>query len=155
MPLALLALASITALKSQTILQENLLLEVEILCLGSLPLVLPVYLDTSAYIFLITVCTISGAVMVFSISYISAEKYFLRFHLLVLSFIVSIIVLIISPHLIAILIGWDGLGITSYLLVIYFQSRKSYGAGIITAITNRLGDVLLLLSISFTTNNRS
>jgi len=57
--------------------------------------------------------------------------------------------LIISPNLIRLLLGWDGLGVTSYLLVIFYQSNKSYNAGILTAITNRLGDVGLLISISF------
>jgi len=57
--------------------------------------------------------------------------------------------LILRPNLIRLLLGWDGLGVTSYLLVVFYQSNKSYNAGILTAITNRLGDVGLLISISF------
>lgn len=70
------------------------------------------------------------------------------FILLIFFFVISIILLIISPNLIRILLGWDGLGLISYCLVIYYQNRKSYNAGMVTAVTNRIGDVLILISIA-------
>merc|ERR1711942_407463 len=57
----------------------------------------------------------------------------------------SIIILIFIGRLVGALIGWDGLGVTSFLLVIYYKNRKSLGSGIITALTNRLGDCFFLL----------
>jgi len=69
--------------------------------------------------------------------------------MLVFFFILSIFLLILRPNLIRLLLGWDGLGVTSYLLVVFYQRNKSYNAGILTAITNRLGDAGLLISISF------
>lgn len=71
---------------------------------------------------------------------------------MVFLFILSIIFLIISPNLISILLGWDGLGLVSYCLVIYFQNYKSYNAGILTALSNRIGDVALLISIAWIIN---
>jgi hypothetical protein len=58
-----------------------------------------------------------------------------RFILLVLMFVVSMIFLIISPNIIRILLEWDGLGLVSYLLVIYYQNVKSYGAGMLTVLS--------------------
>ena len=98
--------------------------------------------------FLRLVRLISGSVIIFRTSYIIKEKFFSRFILLVFFFVISIYLLIISPNIIRLLLGWDGLGVTSYLLVIFYQRNKSYNAGIITAITNRIGDVGLLISIS-------
>jgi NADH-ubiquinone oxidoreductase chain 5 len=72
-----------------------------------------------------------------------------RFAWLVLLFVASIIFLIISPNLIRLLIGWDGLGLVSYCLVIYYQNIRSFNAGIITVLSNRIGDVALLLAIAW------
>ena len=85
---------------------------------------------------------------------IQKEIFLDRFINLVLLCVLSIILLIISPNLIRLLLGWDGLGLVSYLLVIYYQSRKSYNAGIITALRNRLGDVALLFRIAWIVNCR-
>ena len=60
--------------------------------------------------------------------------------------------LIIRPNIIRILLGWDGLGLVSYCLVIYYQNFKSYNAGILTALSNRVGDVCILLIISWMLN---
>ena len=84
----------------------------------------------------------------FRVSYISREHFYNQFFLIVLSFIFSLFLLILSPNLIRIMLGWDGLGVTSYLLVDFYQSNKLYNAGIFTAITNRLGDVDILLCIA-------
>ena len=94
------------------------------------------------------VSLVSGSVIIFSSSYIIREKFFSRFIFLVFIFIISIFLLILRPNVISLLLGWDGLGVTSYLLVIFYQRNKSYNAGILTALTNRLGDVGLLISIS-------
>lgn len=71
-----------------------------------------------------------------------------RFIYLVLAFVISITFLIISPNIVRILLGWDGLGLVSYVLVIYYQNEKSANAGILTALSNRIGDVAILLAIS-------
>jgi len=59
--------------------------------------------------------------------------------------VASMIILILASRLYLSLVGWDGLGVTSFLLVIYFKNRKSLGRGIITALTNRRGDAVFLI----------
>ena len=104
--------------------------------------------DFIALFFLGLVRLISSSVLFFSTSYIREEKFFARFLIILVLFVGSIWLLILRPNLISLLLGWDGLGVTSYLLVIFYQRRKSYNAGMITALTNRLGDVGLLVCIS-------
>jgi len=44
------------------------------------------------------------------------------------------------------------LGLVSYLLVIYYQNMKSYGAGILTVLSNSIGDVALFMVIAWIIN---
>jgi len=91
---------------------------------------------------------IAGGVFIYSGSYMRQDKVSSRFSLLVISFVVSIFLIILSPNLIRLLLGWDGLGVTSYLLVCYYSSEKRFNARMLTALTNRLGDVAILLAIA-------
>lgn len=102
--------------------------------------------------FISFVLLISSLVIYYRKEYISEDYNINRFILLVLLFVFSIIMLIISPNLIRILLGWDGLGLVSYCLVIYFQNVKSFNAGILTALSNRIGDVALLIAIAWMLN---
>jgi NADH-ubiquinone oxidoreductase chain 5 len=73
---------------------------------------------------------------------------FYRFIILVVLFVLSIILVIIRPNLVRILLGWDGLGLVSYCLVIYYQNVKSANAGMLTILSNRVGDVAIMLCIA-------
>lgn len=75
------------------------------------------------------------------------EVNYLRFVFLLARFVISIWFLIISPNLIRLLLGWDGLGLSSYALVIFYQSTESGRAGILTVLSNRVGDVAILIRI--------
>nr|YP_011010167.1 NADH dehydrogenase subunit 5 [Hermatobates djiboutensis]WPW46691.1 NADH dehydrogenase subunit 5 [Hermatobates djiboutensis] len=95
---------------------------------------------------------ISSMVVLYSHSYMMSDFNKVRFLYLVLMFIFSMFMLILSPNMISILLGWDGLGLVSYCLVIYFQNNHSYNAGMLTVLTNRIGDVAILISIAWMLN---
>ena len=128
---------------------NEILIEWEVISINSTNIHIIFIIDNISIFFIFLVILISGRVIIFRTRYIISEKFFSRFIILVFFFILSIFLLILSPNLIRLLLGWDGLGVTSYLLVIFYQRNKSYNAGMLTAITNRLGDVGLLISISF------
>lgn len=132
--------------------QQSTLIEWTIVNLTATPINITFIVDPIGMLFSCTVFFISANVLRFSNIYIKEEKFTTRFTVLVLLFILSINLLIFIPHFIVLLIGWDGLGIVSFILVIYYQNPKSLAAGIITALTNRIGDVILLLSIGWTLN---
>jgi NADH-ubiquinone oxidoreductase chain 5 len=107
------------------------------------------FVDHLAFAFAAAVFFISGNVVTYSHRYIIEDPYIERFILLVFGFVASMLLLIVSPNILRILLGWDGLGLVSYCLVIYYSSKKSSRAGIITVLRNRVGDVCILIRIAY------
>nr|QHB74381.1 NADH dehydrogenase subunit 5 [Spodoptera frugiperda] len=129
-----------------------ILMEWEIMSFNSLSIVMSILLDWMSLLFMMFVFLISSVVIYYSKSYMQSELNLSRFIILVLLFVFSMMLLIISPNIISILLGWDGLGLVSYCLVIYYQNLKSYNAGMLTALSNRVGDVFILIVISWMLN---
>nr|AQT38616.1 NADH dehydrogenase subunit 5 [Megathymus streckeri streckeri] len=127
-------------------------MEWELISFNSMSIVMSILFDWMSLLFMSFVFLISASVIYYSKSYMLSELNLNRFIILVLMFIMSMILLIISPNIISILLGWDGLGLVSYCLVIYYQNWKSYNAGMLTALSNRIGDVFILMVISWMMN---
>jgi len=132
--------------------RKVLFIEWEIVELNSSVIVITFLLDWISTIFIALVLLISSIVIFYRTYYIIGDKHFVRFIFLVYFFVLSMVLLILSPNIIRILLGWDGLGLVSYCLVIYYQNTKSASAGIITILSNRIGDVAILLRIAWILN---
>nr|AQP28729.1 NADH dehydrogenase subunit 5 [Nasutitermes sp. 2 TB-2017] len=124
----------------------------DIITLNGSSVIMTFLFDWMSLLFMGFVFIISSLVILYSDDYMSGDLNIVRFILLVLMFVVSMMFLIISPNVISILLGWDGLGLVSYLLVIYYQNVSSYGAGMLTVLSNRVGDVALLMAIAWMIN---
>nr|QTF74911.1 NADH dehydrogenase subunit 5 [Colasposoma dauricum] len=135
-----------------SMMDYSLILEYNIMNFNSINISMVILLDWMSFMFMSFVLFISSMVIFYSEEYMHGDYNLNRFILLVVMFVLSMILLIISPNLISILLGWDGLGLVSYCLVIYYQNVKSYNAGMLTALTNRIGDVALLMSIAWMLN---
>nr|AND96270.1 NADH deshydrogenase subunit 5 [Onthophagus cf. taurinus] len=134
------------------VLDYSLILEYQLITINSSQILMTLLLDWMSLLFMSFVLFISSMVIYYSYNYMEGDLNMNRFIMLVCMFVLSMMLLIISPNLISILLGWDGLGLVSYCLVIYYQNVKSYNAGMITALSNRIGDVFLLLSIAWMMN---
>nr|QVL29376.1 NADH dehydrogenase subunit 5 [Ceratitis rubivora] len=132
--------------------EYSIFLEWEVVTLNSSSIVMTFLFDWMSLLFMSFVLLISSLVIYYSKEYMSGDVNINRFIMLVLMFVLSMMLLIISPNLISILLGWDGLGLVSYCLVIYFQNVKSYNAGMLTVLSNRIGDVAFLLAIAWMLN---
>nr|YP_006883530.1 NADH dehydrogenase subunit 5 [Alvinocaris chelys]AFO37814.1 NADH dehydrogenase subunit 5 [Alvinocaris chelys] len=146
--LLFLSVVSIFGALSELKSGNSVFVEWEIVSVNSCSIVMTLILDWMSLMFLSFVSFISSMVLFYSGGYMGDDKNINRFMYLVLGFVASMGALIVSPNLISILLGWDGLGLVSYVLVIYYQNEKSANAGMITALSNRVGDVAILLSIA-------
>lgn len=72
-----------------------------------------------------------------------------RFFYLLFLFVVSIMFLVFSGSWVVVMLGWDGLGLVSFLLVIFYNNRSSLDSGLITVFTNRVGDCFFIFSFMF------
>nr|YP_009537161.1 NADH dehydrogenase subunit 5 [Callistoctopus luteus]ATU06700.1 NADH dehydrogenase subunit 5 [Callistoctopus luteus] len=94
------------------------------------------------------VCLISSSVSIFSVSYMKGDMNSKRFMLVLMLFVMSMNFLIFIPSFVSLILGWDGLGLVSFCLVIYYQNNKSLSAGMLTVLMNRVGDCFILAGIS-------
>jgi len=101
-------------------------------------------IDTSSHIFATTLLSISVSVLLWSYYYINSEAVYRQFFGLVLLFLGSMFCLVFAGDLLCLFVAWDLLGFSSFFLVIFYRSRASIAGGLLTGLSNRLGDVFFL-----------
>nr|QAT19777.1 NADH dehydrogenase subunit 5 [Eucryptorrhynchus scrobiculatus] len=124
-------------------------IEFDLVSFNTISISMVLFVDWISLIFVSFVFFISSLIVKYSEEYMFGDKYHKRFILLMVLFVLSMMLMILSPNIVSILLGWDGLGLVSYALVIYYQNVKSYNAGMLTALSNRVGDAALLMSIAW------
>ncbi len=97
-------------------------------------------------LFLIIVLIIRIRVILFSCSYINGLRV-RNFLILYLRFIFSILWLIINNNFYWMILGWDGLGVVSFMLIVFYINVERINNGLFTLFQNRLGDVFFVLFI--------
>nr|YP_009442191.1 NADH dehydrogenase subunit 5 [Calophya californica]ATN42467.1 NADH dehydrogenase subunit 5 [Calophya californica] len=126
-------------------LNKSILVEIELMSVNSILYHFIFYLDWVCFMFIFIVTLISSLIFIYSSGYMGQECK--KFLWLTFLFILFMLFMILSPSVLGVLLGWDGLGLISYCLVIYYQSSDSFNSGFITAATNRLGDAFLIVSV--------
>nr|BCP51379.1 ND5 [Valvata hokkaidoensis] len=125
------------------------MVEIELFSLGTSMFSFILISDFISISFSMLIAIISSMVLIFGDYYMKEDPFYTRFFWIVFIFVLSMNFLIFIPSLPSLLLGWDGLGISSFVLIIYYQNNKSLGAGVHTLLLNRIGDVLILLSFIF------
>lgn len=115
--------------------------------------------DQISAIMILIITGVGTLIHIFSIGYMhhdkGAAKYFAYLNL----FIFNMLLLVLGDSLLVMFVGWEGVGLCSYLLIgFWFTDKEKAAAGMKAFITNRIGDAAFLLGmfvlfISFGTVN--
>ena len=112
---------------------------------------LALYFDRLSLLMLLIVTGIGTVIHVFAGGYMQAEKHLHRFFSYLNLFIFMMLLLILSENMLVMFIGWEGVGLCSYLLIGYwFTDSNNAKAGMKAFIVNRIGDMGFLLAIFLT-----
>lgn len=98
------------------------------------------------FLFLTLVVIIRRRVIVFSLSYIRG-LFVNNFVFLYLSFVIRILWLTLNNNFYWMMFGWDGLGVVSFLLIVFYSNHERINNGLFTLFQNRVGDLFFVLFI--------
>ncbi|MCD6055625.1 MAG: proton-translocating NADH-quinone oxidoreductase, chain [Gammaproteobacteria bacterium] len=106
-------------------------------------------LDSLSTIMAVLVTFISFLVHIYSIGYMAGDPGYQRFFSYISLFTFAMLLLVLSNNFLQLFIGWEGVGLVSYLLIGFWFKRDSANAGSFKAfIVNRIGDFGFLLGIA-------
>ena len=116
--------------------------------IGNLNIAFSFMIDHISIIMLLVVTFVSTAVHFYSISYMKNDQGFNRFFCYLSLFVFSMIVLILADNFAVLFLGWEGVGVCSYLLIgFYYKKQKAQKAANEAFIVNRVGDMGLMLGM--------
>lgn len=104
--------------------------------------------DTLSVTMLLVISSISTLVHIYSTSYMSEDPHVPRFLCYLSLFTFLMMVLVTSDNYLQLFIGWEGVGVCSYLLVAFWTTRiQANKAAIKAIVVNRVGDVGVILGM--------
>ncbi len=127
---------------------QSLSLVFEVFSLPLLTYHFILYLTPISALFRALVTFITSVVLSYSYFYIGFYYNYKYFLFTTLGFVVSMLVVINFGDLFIVMLGWDGLGVISFFLIVYYNSSNAMYSGLFTMLMNRIGDGLLVLRIA-------
>ncbi len=117
---------------------------------GSLSIPFGFVVDQVSSVMMIVVTLVSTAVHVYSIGYMEHDKGFNRYFTYLSAFVFSMLILVMSDNFVGLFIGWEGVGLCSWMLIgfWYHKPRASWAANE-AFIMNRVADLGMLAGLFF------
>lgn len=104
-------------------------------------------LDSLSVLMLVTILTISFLVHLYSIGYMKGDPHVTRFMSYLSLFTFFMIILVTANNFLQMFLGWEGVGLCSYLLINFWYTRKQANKSALKAmVVNRIGDIGLMIA---------
>jgi NADH-quinone oxidoreductase subunit L len=104
--------------------------------------------DPLSVIMIMVVTGVGSLIHLYSIGYMHGEEGFYRFFAYLNLFCMSMLLLVLGSNMLVMFIGWEGVGLCSYLLIGYYFHKKSAGDAAKKAfVMNRVGDFGFLIGL--------
>jgi NADH-quinone oxidoreductase subunit L len=136
------------------VINENLYSWISI---GTLQVNVGFQIDQLTAVMLMVVTTLSSLIHIYSVGYMHGDKGYPRFFAYLALFTFFMLVLVMANNFLLMFVGWEGVGLCSYLLIGFWYEKKSASdAGVKAFVVNRVGDFgfvlgMLLIFVTFGT----
>ena len=105
-------------------------------------------IDQMSSVMIFVVCSISFFVHIYSTGYMTFDKDYSRFFSYISFFTFAMLLLVMSDNFIQMFIGWEGVGLASYLLIGFWHSKASaISANLKAFLVNRIGDLFFIIGV--------
>ena len=124
------------------------------LSVGSMSVDMGFLIDALSGIMMLVVTGFSFLIAIFSINYMHNDRSFSRYFSALALFVFAMLVLVMGNNYIMLFLGWESVGLCSYLLIGHYYERKSAArAGTKAFVMNRVGDAGFLVGIFLIATN--
>jgi NADH-quinone oxidoreductase subunit L len=115
---------------------------------GTLDVGFDLFYDPLSALFLLLITGVGSLIHVYSIGYMAHDPRRRRFFAFLNLFVAAMLTLVLAENYLVLFLGWEGVGLASYLLIGFWQHKPSAAAAAVKAfVINRVGDLGMSLAI--------
>jgi NADH-quinone oxidoreductase subunit L len=115
---------------------------------GGIKVDVTLLVDQLSILFVLLITGVGSLIHIYSIGYMAGDPRRRRFFAYLNLFIAAMLLLVLAADYLVVFVGWEGVGLASYLLIGYYQARPSAATAAKKAfVVNRVGDMGLSLAV--------